>query len=85
MAALEALLPLPQGSDPSLTPPLTPAAGPAAGPRSADGPLVGTYAYMAVMETLGFARFFRDPVVAVVGGLGMLPIAGTAVVHRMRG
>ena len=30
-------------------------------------------------EQLGFAAFFRDPVVAAVGGLGMLPIAARAV------
>ena len=40
-----------------------------------DGTLVGTYAFMAVMSTLGFAVFFGDPFVAVVGGLGMLPFA----------
>ena len=33
---------------------------------------------MAVMETVGFARYFRDPVVAVVGGAAMLPIAAAA-------
>lgn len=47
------------------------------GPR-ADGRLVGEYGYMSVMQTLGFARFFRDPVVAAVGGAAMLPIAVTA-------
>ena len=46
----------------------------------ADELLVGQYAYMSVMQTLGFARYFRDPLVAVVGGLGMLPIAAAAVV-----
>ena len=30
-------------------------------PADADGTLVGQYAYMGVMETVGFARFFRDP------------------------
>ena len=54
-------------------------------PGDADGALVGEYAYMGVMETIGFARYFRDPVVAVVGGLGMLPIAATAVVRKLRG
>jgi uncharacterized membrane protein len=44
-----------------------------------DPALVGEYSYMAVMETLGFAAFFRDPVVAAVGGLGMLPPAIAAV------
>lgn len=47
-----------------------------------DGSLIGTYAYMAVMETVGFARYFRDPVVAVVGGLAMVPIAATALIRR---
>jgi uncharacterized membrane protein len=54
-------------------------------PGDADGALVGEYAYMGVMETVGFARYFRDPVVAVVGGLGMLPIATIAVVRKFRG
>jgi len=49
----------------------------------ADAALVGEYAYMATMETIGFARYFRDPVVAVVGGLGMLPIAVTAVARKL--
>ena len=51
--------------------------------ESGDATLVGEYAFMAVMETVGFARFFRDPLVAAVGGLGMLPIAGTAVVRQV--
>jgi uncharacterized membrane protein len=46
---------------------------------SADAALVGEYAYMAAMETLGFAAFFRDRVVATVGGAAMLPIAAAAV------
>ena len=50
-----------------------------------DPRLVGQYGYMSVMQTLGFARYFRDPVVAVVGGLGMLPIAGTAAVKLALG
>lgn len=41
--------------------------------------LVGGYTYMGTMETLGFAAFFRDPLVAVAGGSAMLPIAGQAV------
>ena len=52
--------------------------------READGALVGEYAYMGVMETIGFARYFRDPVVATVGGLGMLPIAAAAVARKVR-
>jgi putative membrane protein len=57
---------------------------PADDPADADGALVGEYAYMGVMETIGFAKYFRDPVVAVVGGLGMLPIAATAVARKLR-
>jgi putative membrane protein len=70
MAALEALLPPSTYVD---------------GSADADGALVGEYAYMGVMETIGFARFFRDPTVAVVGGLGMLPIAAGAVLGKFRG
>jgi uncharacterized membrane protein len=70
MAALEALLPPNAYVD---------------GSADADGALVGEYTFMGVMETIGFARFFRDPTVAVVGGLGMLPIAAGAVVGKLRG
>lgn len=49
-----------------------------------DGRLVGQYGYMSVMQTLGFARYFRDPLVATVGGLGMLPIAATATRNLVR-
>jgi len=52
--------------------------------ESGDVRLVGQYGYMSVMQTLGFARFFRDPVVAVVGGLGMIPIAVAAAVQLVR-
>lgn len=48
--------------------------------RDPDVRLVGEYGYMSVMQTLGFARYFRDPVVAVVGGLAMIPLAATAAV-----
>ncbi len=51
----------------------------AADSAAADAVLVGEYATMAVMETLGFAAFFKDRVVAAVGGAGMLPIAAAAV------
>lgn len=47
--------------------------------RDPDARLVGQYGYMSVMQTLGFAKYFRDPLVAVVGGAGMLPIAAVAV------
>ncbi|MFP5489743.1 MAG: carotenoid biosynthesis protein [Acidimicrobiia bacterium] len=50
-----------------------------------DGGLVAEYAGMAVMETLGFAAFFRDRTVAVVGGAAMLPIAATAAIAALRG
>lgn len=44
----------------------------------ADPALVSEYGVMAGMETLGFAAFFRDRVVATVGGAAMLPIAAAA-------
>lgn len=51
----------------------------AADDTSPDAVLVGEYATMAAMETLGFAAFFKDRVVAVVGGAAMMPIAAAAV------
>jgi uncharacterized membrane protein len=59
------------GSDPDVT-------------TAASSALVGEYAFMAVMETVGFARYFRDPVVAAVGGAAMLPIAAAAAVRSLR-
>lgn len=53
-------------------------------PAGADVRLAGQYGYMSFMQTLGFARFFRDPVVAAVGGLGMLPIAAAAATQLVR-
>jgi putative membrane protein len=50
----------------------------------ADPVLEAEYSTMAVMETLGFAAFFRDPLVAAVGGAGMLPIAAAAACGRWR-
>ena len=41
-----------------------------------------TYGWMAVMQTLGFAVFFRDPLVALVGGAAMLPVALVAGSRR---
>lgn len=39
-------------------------------------PLLGIYAWTAVMETIGFLFFFDDPLVGVVGGVCMgLPLA----------
>jgi len=56
-------------------------------PTATDGPdvrLVGQYGYMSLMQTLGFARYFRDPLVAFVGGLGMIPIAAAAAARLAR-
>ncbi len=69
MTALDTLLPVKVVSDTTLT----------------DGRLVGTYAYMGVMETLGFARYFRDPLVAAVGGAAMLPFAAVGVARAVTG
>ena len=44
----------------------------------ADRTLVAEYGVMAGMETLGFAAFFKDRVVAAVGGTAMVPIAVAA-------
>lgn len=51
--------------------------------RRADASLVATYGFVGVMETVGFARYFRDPVVATIGGIGMLPLAAAAIVRRV--
>ena len=50
-----------------------------------DPALVAEYGAMAVMETLGFAAFFRDRVVAAVGGAAMLPVAAAAARTLWRG
>jgi uncharacterized membrane protein len=47
--------------------------------RPPDAALVGEYAFMGAMETVGFAAFFRDRLVALAGGASMLPIAALAV------
>jgi putative membrane protein len=47
--------------------------------EAADPTSVAQYATMATMETVGFAVFFRDRVVAAVGGAAMLPVAAAAV------
>ena len=44
-----------------------------------DPALVAEYAGMAVMETVGFAAFFGDRLVAAVGGAATLPLAASAV------
>lgn len=49
-----------------------------------DPALVGEYAAMGVMETVGFARFFADPLVAAVGGSAMLPLSVAALVNRRK-
>ncbi len=49
-----------------------------------DATLVATYGLVGLMETVGFARYFRDPVVATVGGIGMLPLAAAAIVRQTR-
>ena len=51
---------------------------------STSSALVGEYALMAVMETVGFARYFRDPLVAAVGGAAMLPVAALSVLRSLR-
>ena len=51
-------------------------------PTRADRLLVGEYAAMGAMETVGFGLFFRDRAVALVGAAGMLPLAIIAVVRR---
>ncbi|MGD9701627.1 MAG: carotenoid biosynthesis protein [Acidimicrobiia bacterium] len=50
----------------------------------ADGSLVGEYAFVAVMETVGFAAFFADRTTAIAGAAGMLPVAGLAVGQLLR-
>jgi uncharacterized membrane protein len=68
MAMLEAMLPTADAANESASP---------------DPHLVGTYGYMATMETIGFARYFRDPVVAAVGGAAMIPMAAAAIIRRL--
>ncbi len=61
-----------------------PTADPAdAGSASPDAALVGTYGFVGMMETIGFARYFRDPVVATVGGIAMLPFCAAAIARRV--
>jgi uncharacterized membrane protein len=52
--------------------------------RPADRTLVGEYAWMAVMETVGFAVFFDDRLVATIGGSAMLPPAAVALARTLR-
>lgn len=48
-------------------------------PREAQRVPVVMYAFVAVMETIAFAFFFDDVVVAVVGGVAMLPLSALAL------
>ena len=50
-----------------------------------DPVLVAEYAAMGAMETVGFAAFFGDRVVALMGAAAMLPLAARAVVGVLRG
>jgi hypothetical protein len=43
------------------------------------------YAFVAVMETIAFAFFFDDLVVALVGGVAMVPLALVALRRSMWG
>jgi uncharacterized membrane protein len=52
--------------------------------EKADLALVGGYAWMNGMETLGFAAFFDDPLVAAVGGAATVPAAFVALVRAWR-
>ena len=54
-------------------------------PQRPNPTLVVEYAAMAAMETLGFAAFFGDRVVAAVGGAAMLPLAAAGVAGIARG
>jgi uncharacterized membrane protein len=85
MAVLELVLPPGRaGADPVASSPTEAPTGgsPTAG---ASPELVGVYATMAVMETIGFAAYFKDRLVALVGGVGMLVpalLAGVGIVRR---
>ncbi len=46
--------------------------------------LLALYSWWAVLSTLGFLVFFGDPLVGVVGGLCMLPLAGLAWREELR-
>jgi uncharacterized membrane protein len=54
-------------------------------PRRADRLLVAQYAAIGAMETLGFAIFFGDRLVAAVGGAAMLSLAALAVARIFGG
>jgi uncharacterized membrane protein len=50
----------------------------------ADAVLAGEYAGLGVMQTIGFAAFFRDRLVAAMGGSAMLPVAAVAMARVVR-
>ena len=52
--------------------------------RVAPSSHLATYGGLAVLETLAFATFWRDRVVALTGGAVMLPIAGLALGRHRR-
>jgi putative membrane protein len=54
-------------------------------PTDADRALVAEYAAMAVMETIGFAAFLGDRVVAATGGAATVPLAALALTRAARG
>ena len=49
-----------------------------------DPALVAEYGFIGVMETVGFARYFGDPLVAAVGGAAMLPFPVVAAARSWR-
>jgi uncharacterized membrane protein len=53
-------------------------------PGPPDPVLVGQYAAMGAMETVGFGAFFGDRLVAAAGGSAMLPIAALAAMRAWR-
>lgn len=53
-------------------------------PTVADPTLAGEYAVMAVMETIGFAAFLDDRLVAAVGGAATIPPAMLALARVAR-
>lgn len=53
----------------------------ATGATSDDTGHVTTYGALAVLETVAFSTFWRDPLVAAAGGFGMLPLAVAACVE----
>mgnify|MGYP001214760225 FL=1 len=54
-------------------------------PRVVDVALVGEYVGMAVLETLGFACFFGDRLVAALGAAAMLPLGLGALLKSSHG